>query len=225
MNSAVLVAVLAVLCAVTAYDFDFPILNHYIDSNLEYFHSRQIRSADNKEYNMDNCQHHRRFNLNCCGNSSVIFKDFKDKEMMMKCFREVSEKVGYDHSNPNDTDPFSCETLLRKKERVVCLSQCVARNKDLIDEAGNLKEEKIKQELKKHGIEDWKQKIVDDAVVKCLEEGKSVKVEEGKCNPANMSFGKCIWREVQMNCPAEHRSDTDMCKMLHEEMKKKYGGN
>lgn len=65
--------------------------------------------------------------------------------------------------------------------------------------------------------------ILEKAVPKCLDEAKKAASEprdKDTCNPSSIKMVHCLFREVQLNCPADQIKDEKSCNRLRERLQK-----
>lgn len=122
-------------------------------------------------------------------------------------------------------DPFDCEKMKQIKEQMVCITECVAKKFNLIDEkSGEMKrDELVKEILKKTEKLQWSKEKVEPMVDACLAEIKEKKAdtETKGCHHTPLDFHRCVWKfEYLEGCPAEQRVDSPKCNKIRERVGK-----
>ncbi|XP_037931701.1 uncharacterized protein LOC119666494 [Teleopsis dalmanni] len=152
----------------------------------------------------------------CCTGDKFDMKHFEVfKEAKKQCYAEVRG------NNSDDSfDPFDCQKMQQVKEQVVCVSECVAKKLNIVDETGALNRDVLLTHLKsKIGDSQWKKDVLESYVDKCAGEAKEKTVknsseEVNKCNSQPMTFHHCLWREFTNGCPVELRVDSPKCSKI-----------
>ncbi|PSN36291.1 hypothetical protein C0J52_20309 [Blattella germanica] len=157
--------------------------------------------------------------LSCCGKDSF----HKDLEKQMTLMFSCAVELNITNMHPNNTDPFSCEVIQKQQEAMICLTECVTKKLNLMDDSGNLKEAEVKEMTKSQLSEDWKKEIADKAVTTCIEKTKNppaaMAAGNHKCSLKPLLFGHCIWNEIHANCPEDKKIKSTMCTFVTEAMK------
>ncbi|XP_067648199.1 uncharacterized protein [Eurosta solidaginis] len=218
---------------VNAYDFDDSAFNEHIfnewqsltaenEADSLIHRSRRDASSESNESHENQCQSYRK-DMHCCKGGNVksdqmeIFKNAKKE-----CITEIRGDVAGDFF-----DPFNCDVMKQVKEKVICVSECVAKKYKGVSDAGEFQKDHIVEHLKiQIGDAQWKLDAVEGYVDKCIAEVKKRKEErekEGKPNKTSqgcsldpLTFQRCMWREYWTGCPVDQRVDTPKCKKLHE---------
>ncbi|KRT81990.1 hypothetical protein AMK59_6135, partial [Oryctes borbonicus] len=141
----------------------------------------------------------------------------KYREIKKECFKEVTGKEF------GGGPPFTCEELEERKKEMTCVAECAGKKKGMLDDDGNIKEEEAKKLVKECTEKlDWFQSKVDDVTSKCIEAAKEAAKKHDKegCNPSDIKFAYCIFKEIQLNCPADQIKDQAKCDAMRESIKK-----
>lgn len=97
-----------------------------------------------------------------------------------------------------------------------------------VDKQGNIKEEAIKKHLTEaFKGESWLTPQMDRITSKCLVEARNATVpglgdgkDPGACNPSGIKLGHCVFKEIQMSCPANQIKDQKGCARIMEKLQK-----
>ncbi|XP_036325893.1 uncharacterized protein LOC118738948 [Rhagoletis pomonella] len=234
MKCFVSLLLLVVLLGVNAYDFDDSGYNEYLFKELQSLQDednasdllpnrarRDTAAESSAEHHSKECPKHSwKKDMHCCKGSNAndeqleIFKSFRKE-----CIAELKGEPADDAY-----DPFDCEKMQQVREKIICLSVCVAKKFDTIDENGKLKRDVILAEMRKQiGDVQWKKDAVEGYVDKCLAEAKErheQREKEGRlsegCSRNPLTFQNCMWREFWNGCPAELQVDSPKCNKLRE---------
>nr|AIX97131.1 odorant-binding protein 8 [Rhyzopertha dominica] len=171
---------------------------------------------------MEKCR--RRFRPKvCCGEE--VFAELHHSDEKRECFREI---VGKDKDTRGPPpDPFKCEGRGKFRKNMMCVMNCVAKKKNLIDDDGNIKEDAIKSLFKSKFTDPaWTTELQDKIISTCMNEAKNPPPmpkddanEQNECNPSLMVFSHCLFKEVQMQCPNEVITDQKSCERFRERVK------
>ncbi|XP_030746458.1 uncharacterized protein LOC115875193 [Sitophilus oryzae] len=238
MNTLVALCVV-VSAAVSAYDFQDAEFNQLLASDLEDgFDSlyslpvnsrvRRAEEAVTQSPNEDDkCKKRHRRPKACCADELLDQIHEKDKELVRSCFREV---LGVDkHEHHRRGDPFSCEQAEKRRNDMTCVFQCVGQKKGVVGEDGKPKPEEITKTLKENfAKESWFEPSIEKVVSTCLKEAENATATQVKpasedvkiCNPSGITLKHCIFREVQLSCPADQIKDQKACERFQERIKK-----
>ncbi|KAL5290654.1 hypothetical protein ACFFRR_010176 [Megaselia abdita] len=138
------------------------------------------------------------------------------KQMKRDCMKEISGEESLDEMN---VDPFDCKKMDKVKADMICVSECVARKANLMNEQGVVDKAAVLASIKtKIAGNEWKMAAAESIVDKCLEEAKKIEKEEGKCSAAPMKITHCIWGQFIQSCPADLQSDSKKCKKIRERL-------
>ncbi|XP_046414223.1 uncharacterized protein LOC124176686 [Neodiprion fabricii] len=173
----------------------------------------------------------------CCGENDDLKILWGDgvRDIKKECFdqakkatevvrkaRMMEEYEGFIHGN-------------RTKEEYICAVQCIGQKKEVLDHMGNVMKESMGEYVKNtYSSEPWKAEIADQVLEKCFAEtqkpsegevsmdngavtnGRSV---QAKCNKNGIAFIHCLWREMQLNCPADKLRESRKCNRLRERLR------
>ncbi|KAJ8941164.1 hypothetical protein NQ318_010868 [Aromia moschata] len=224
-------------------------LEDIYDSYVPYSHPRLRRDDDavtddddkDDKDEKDKCRPWRRKPKWCCADDVLEKLHDKDKDIRRSCFREIT---GKDKPDRPKFDPFRCEDVEKHRKEMICIMQCVGQkhglykqysgfiffvclccnNPDIfqLDGDGNPKEEEFGAFVKQYfGTEPWLAALQDKIISTCLSEGKNgtAAADAGSCNPAPAKTAHCLFREIQLSCPAEEIKDEKSCARVRERMK------
>jgi len=211
---------IATLVALTAgYDFKDSDFNEYLLEDLKALNDQirdPIRVRRDTAVEADKCSHHDKDHHCCKTEHFASHESFR--EIKKECYKEV---VG---DKEEAFDIFNCDKLKEIKENVYCVSECVSKKFELLDDKSELKREALIEKLKKKfGDEKWKVDITEATVDKCLAEIKKLEAEdkeEHKCKPHSLRMGHCMWKEFVKACPKEKQTDSPKCIKLREKIEK-----
>ncbi|CAH0557648.1 unnamed protein product [Brassicogethes aeneus] len=233
MKIVLLFAVITVaVSAVTGYDFDDSEYNSLLSEDLEELYSSleqpslNARNRRDEEAVMQDKCRGRRKKL-CCG--EIVWDQFheEDKEVKRACFKELHQGEDMQAFDGKHFDHFKCENVEKHRKDMVCLAQCSGQKKNLLDDAGNVREEDFTQHVKSaFANEPWFQPLQDKIIETCLADSKvkdDKDSEANACNPAGLKLMHCMFKEIQLSCPTEQIKDPKSCSRLQERLKK--GGN
>lgn len=178
----------------------------------------------------------------CCGENDDLKLLWSEgvRDLKKECFdqarraTEVSKKArmieeyeGFIHGN-------------KTKDEYVCAVQCIGQKKEVLDHMGNVNKERMGSYVKRtYSSEPWKAEIADKVLEKCFKEtqkpsegevttdngavtnGRSI---QAKCNPNGIAFIHCLWREMQLNCPADKLRESRKCNRLRERLRLRESG-
>ncbi|XP_020710282.2 uncharacterized protein LOC105689942 [Athalia rosae] len=178
----------------------------------------------------------------CCGENDDLKLLWGDevKDIKKECFEqarkatEVTKKArmmeeyeGFIHGN-------------RTKDEYICAIQCIGQKREVLDRMGNVHKENMEKFVRKtYSSEPWKAEIADTVLEKCFSEtqkpsegevstdtgavtnGRSI---QAKCNSNGIAFIHCLWREMQLNCPADKIRDSRKCNRLREKLRLRESG-
>ncbi|XP_066147105.1 uncharacterized protein [Euwallacea fornicatus] len=232
---------LAVVCSL-AYDFEDDDFNQLLSAELEEIydsldevptHPRARRDEEAAAANEEKCKkRHRRPKL-CCAESTLDALHDNEKELCRACYKEVTgvEKFNRHESGHHHRkfDLFSCEQVERRKTDMICIHQCIGRKKGVLAEDGSLIPEKLTEFLKQSfANESWFDQAVDKIVLTCAAAAKNATENPAKfytdglksCNPSGIALKHCIFRELQLSCPADQIKDKVSCDKFQERIKK-----
>ncbi|XP_053685999.1 uncharacterized protein LOC128735543 [Sabethes cyaneus] len=153
--------------------------------------------------------HHSR----CCNDG---FEDSVNHEKVVSVRRQCAEEMGITE--------MSEEELLKNRETLVCLIECITKKHALADEKGDLLHEDLAKALKQHfSVAEWKTPLLDDFIKECFDyaeaEHEKHSDESGKCNPEGFHFGYCLWRHFTLACPEEMQDDSERCESIRGKLK------
>ncbi|XP_065073557.1 uncharacterized protein LOC135697699 isoform X2 [Ochlerotatus camptorhynchus] len=148
----------------------------------------------------------------CCNDG---FEDSMNHEKVVAVRRTCAEELGLNEMS---------DELLKSRENLVCLVECIAKKHELADETGDLRHEDLAKALKEHfSVAEWKVPLVDDFIKQCFdhaeEEHEKHAPEEGKCNPEGFHFSYCLWRHFTLACPEEMQDDSERCESIRGKLK------
>jgi hypothetical protein len=155
------------------------------------------------------------------------------KELKRQCFSEVKKaRKAKHHGMHEDFDVFSCEKVERAKEKVLCAMECVSRKQGMVDDLGQPDEKKIKEVMRSYFKADaWQHGEIDNIVDICMGEvalkltlAKQNSTTDNtvpKCSPAASIFTHCMWRQLNLKCPAELQDLSPNCQRIREKHIKK----
>ncbi|XP_021707988.1 uncharacterized protein LOC5567431 isoform X1 [Aedes aegypti] len=151
--------------------------------------------------------------VRCCNDG---FEDSINHEKVVAVRRTCAEELGLNE--------MSEEELLKNRENLVCLVECIAKKHELADETGDLLHEDLAKALKEHfSVAEWKAPLLDDFIKQCFdhaeEEHEKHPTEEGKCNPEGFDFSYCLWRHFTLACPEELQDDSERCEAIRGKLK------
>lgn len=96
-----------------------------------------------------------------------------------------------------------------------------------LDSDGNPKAEEFESFVKERfSSESWLTALQDKVISTCLDEAKNATAnrdasDSSSCNPAGAKITHCLFREIQLNCPADQIKDEKSCARLQERMKRR----
>ncbi|KAJ3654616.1 hypothetical protein Zmor_013791 [Zophobas morio] len=238
MNKQIAVVTLLIAIAViaTAYDFNDPLFNQILADELEELHSledefqhpRSRRDEEAVNLDKDKCRPFRRKSW-CCAEETTDALHEKNREIKRECFKKVTgrDKDGKDSRDGKDGfDPFRCDKVEKHRKEMTCVVQCVGQQKGLLDEDGNPKEAEftalVKETMSK---ESWFASIQDKVIPTCLAEARNATANRDtsdteSCNPAGVKLVHCLFREIQLGCPAEQIKDQKACNRVRDKIKR-----
>lgn len=135
--------------------------------------------------------------------------------MKRECIKEITGEEAVDEMS---IDPFDCKKMDKVKADMICVSECIARKANLINEKGVIERTPLLASIKsKVDGTTWKMAAAEKIVDKCLAETKSAE-KEGKCSGVPMKITHCIWGQFIQSCPVELQSDSKKCKKVRERL-------
>lgn len=138
------------------------------------------------------------------------------KQMKRECMKEI---MGEESVDEMSVDPFDCKKMDKVKADMVCVSECVARKANLMNEEGVVDKDAVLASIKaKVERTEWKKLAAEGIVDKCLGEAKNMEKGEGKCSAVPMKVTHCIWGQFIQSCPADLQSDSKKCKKIRERL-------
>ncbi|XP_055534859.1 uncharacterized protein LOC129724194 [Wyeomyia smithii] len=149
----------------------------------------------------------------CCNDG---FEDSVNHEKVVAVRRQCAEEMGITE--------MSEEELLKNRETLVCLIECITKKHALADENGDVLHEDLAKALKEHfSVAEWKTPLLDEFIHECFEyaeaEHEKHSEEGGKCNPEGFHFGYCLWRHFTLACPEEMQDDSERCESIRGKLK------
>ncbi|XP_049822115.1 uncharacterized protein LOC109607480 [Aethina tumida] len=235
MNKILCLGVLAaVVLAVTGYNFDDSDFNQLLTRDLEYIYNTvdepqsNVRNRRDEEAVMPEKCGRRKKKL-CCAENVMDSQFEAEKELKRACFKEI---VGKDHKDSKaereergEIDPFRCDRAEKHRKEMTCVSQCIGQKKNVLDEAGNPKDEEFRAIVKeKFAKESWFASLQDKIISTCLAEARNATAnadkDKGTCNPAGIKLHHCMFREIQLSCPADQIKDEKSCSRLQERLRR-----
>nr|WJJ63284.1 odorant binding protein 26 [Pachyrhinus yasumatsui] len=237
-NLVTLCTVLAIVVYfVNGYDFQDSYFNQILSSNLEDALdsldaiSQHVRSRRDEEASVamdDKCKkRHRRPKL-CCADESFDAMHDKDKDIFRGCLKDTLGVEKLDHHH-RKLDLFNCEEVEKRKNEMICVQQCIGQKKNLLKEDGSPNPKEITKYIKESlAKETWIEAVVDKITSTCITEAKNATVSQVKptsndvkvCNPSAMTLKHCLFKEIQLSCPADQIKDKSACDKFQERIKK-----
>ncbi|XP_022913598.1 uncharacterized protein [Onthophagus taurus] len=212
------------ICAVGAYDFEDTVYNQILaeeltdlqwDNHLINPRTKRDEEAVIKE---DKCR--KKHFRSCCDEEYFSSLREDEKPMRKECYREITGKELAEVF----LDPFKCDRGDKHKKDIACVAQCVGRKKGLIDDDGNVNEPTARKIIKeKMSKVDWLKPKSEAIFNKCYTAAKEAAIKQrdkNSCNPAASKLGHCIWKEIQLNCPADRIIDDKKCTKIREDIKR-----
>lgn len=98
-----------------------------------------------------------------------------------------------------------------------------------VDDEGALKADQISTYIKENfAKESWIESALDKIVSNCVAEAKNATENPSKfytaglkaCNPTGLSLKHCIFKEIQLSCPADQIKDKAACDKFQDRIKK-----
>ncbi|RZC33474.1 uncharacterized protein BDFB_005808 [Asbolus verrucosus] len=232
MNKQIAVVTLLVAIAVftAAYEFNDPLFNQILANSLEelhssadetsYLHSRSRR--DEEIVSSDKCKPPRKRKL-CCAEETFEEYHEKDREIRKECFKQVT---GKDKDSRGEFDLFRCDKVEKHRRDITCVIQCVGQKKNVLDKDGNPKEDELTTFVKEAmSKESWFASFQDKVIPTCLAEARNATAnrdtsDSESCNPAGVKLVHCLFREIQLGCPAEQIKDQKACSRARDKIKR-----
>nr|APG79379.1 pheromone binding protein 18 [Cyrtotrachelus buqueti] len=235
-----LCAILATALAITvAYDFEDADFNQFLADDLEdgldtldsaFVHYRVRRAEDANppaQSGDDKCKKRRRKPSLCCADDIIDQQHEKDRETFRSCFREVLgvEKSGHHRRG----DPFSCKEAEKRRNDMTCVTTCYGQKKGFLDDQGNPIPEALTKSLKDaFAKESWFDGVADKIVTTCLKEADNATQYQPKpssddiklCNPSGLTLKHCLFKQIQLSCPADQIKDQKACDKFQDRIKK-----
>jgi len=241
---------LAVLCAALlvaachlakAYDFQDADFNQILSSELQDvldsldsipLHPRTRRDEEAAAGNDEKCRKRYRRPQLCCAQEAVENFHEKERDIMKDCYKEITGVERPDkreHGHHKKFDLFSCEEVEKRKNDMICISECLGKKKGMIAEDGSPQADRIIASLKeKFSKEEWFDSAVEQIVAKCVADGKNSTANPVKfyteglksCNPAAITLKHCLYKEVQLSCPLDQIKDKAACDRFRERLQK-----
>ncbi|XP_052862102.1 uncharacterized protein LOC128268863 [Anopheles cruzii] len=116
------------------------------------------------------------------------------------------------------------EELVKSRENLNCITECIAKKEGIADENGALLHSDLAEAVREHmsSIE-WKVPLVDGFVKQCFDTVDVAHADfqpsdEAKCNPEGFEFVFCLWRQFALTCPEEFRDGSEKCVELREKL-------
>nr|AVI04883.1 putative odorant-binding protein 2 [Anthonomus grandis] len=171
----------------------------------------------------------------CCAEESLDAIHEKEKDTSRSCYKEVTgldrpEKPEHGFHGPphKKFDLFSCEGVEKRKSDMICIQECVGKKKGMLNEDGTLNPEGItKILLETFTKETWVKPMAEQIIAKCIAEAKTANekpikfyTEVKRCSPATLTLKHCMFKEVQLSCPADQIKDKGACEKYQERLKK-----
>ncbi|KAJ8927515.1 hypothetical protein NQ314_020012 [Rhamnusium bicolor] len=226
--------------AVTAYNFEDPEFNQILARDLEdlyetyspYSQPRNRRDEEAVEKD-EKCRPGRRWGKLCCAEDLVHKVHEADRDVKRSCFKELFAK---DKPEKPEFDLFKCGKPRKHKKRNDILLRLTLKLMTVcpkliiidifqLDSDGNPKEEEFSTFVKEtFSAESWLTSLQDKVISTCLDEAKNATAnrdasDSESCNPAGAMMAHCLFREIQLNCPAEQIKDEKSCARLQERIK------
>ncbi|XP_044268493.1 uncharacterized protein LOC123013781 [Tribolium madens] len=224
---AVVTLLIVVVAVIAAYEFNDPLFNQILANELveletsSYSHYRSRR--DEEGVMGEKCRPFRKKKL-CCAEETFDDIHEKERDFKRECFKQV---VGNkDKDGPRDFDPFRCDKVDKHRRDMTCVFECVGQKKDVLDKDGNVKESQFEAFIKETmAKESWFASIQDKVVSTCLAEAKNATANRDtsdteSCNPAGVKLMHCMFREIQLGCPAEQIKDQKACARARDKIKR-----
>ncbi|KAK4879052.1 hypothetical protein RN001_007198 [Aquatica leii] len=132
-----------------------------------------------------------------------------EEEYRRSCYKETFLKPTNNtkSSNTSTYDPFNCEKIIKTRNNILCMTQCIAQKLKLADSIGNPLSEAIGNYISKKHSGTWIAPLAKNITLKCVKQVKDITTSflqnktQTVCNPAFQELSFCLFKEVQMNCP------------------------
>lgn len=135
------------------------------------------------------------------------------KQMRAEC---VDEIIGDEAIEEMSFDPYDCEKMNKMKSDMICVSECIARKANFIDDEGAMNKTAVLAAVKASVKNtEWKLAAAEEIVNKCFTETKDVE-ESDECNALPMKISYCIWGEFTKSCPEELQINSKKCQKIRE---------
>ncbi|KAK9736238.1 hypothetical protein QE152_g12671 [Popillia japonica] len=216
MKNIVLVSTL-LLGVSSAYDFSDEFFNQLLSQEYDDFASGEsvfLHPRARRDEEASKCHHRHKF---CCGDELMSKLHEKYRDTKRECFKQVTGKEF------GGGPPFTCEELEERKKEMTCVAECAGKKKGAVDDNGNIKEDEVKKLVAECTEElEWFKPMLDEVTTKCIGEAKAAaeKYDKKGCNPSDIKFSFCIFKEIQLNCPADQIKDQGRCDAMRESLKK-----
>uniref|UniRef100_A0A182QNQ2 Uncharacterized protein n=1 Tax=Anopheles farauti TaxID=69004 RepID=A0A182QNQ2_9DIPT len=119
------------------------------------------------------------------------------------------------------------EEMIKNRENLNCVTECIARKEGIADETGALVHEDLSKVVLEHmSTIEWKVPLAEGFVKQCFDEVDAAHsdfapTDEAKCNPEGFEFVFCLWRHFTLSCPEEFRDDSEHCVELRNKLANK----
>uniref|UniRef100_A0A1Q3FRW7 Putative odorant-binding protein n=1 Tax=Culex tarsalis TaxID=7177 RepID=A0A1Q3FRW7_CULTA len=148
----------------------------------------------------------------CCNDG---FEDSENHAKVTEVRHECAEELGLSE--------MSEEELLKDREHLICLIECITKKHDLADEHGNLHHEDLEKAVHEHfSVAEWKAPLLDGFIKECFDEAEDEhshhETEEGKCNEEGFQFAYCLWRHFTLACPEELQDKSERCEGIRSKL-------
>ncbi|KAF7282955.1 hypothetical protein GWI33_001765 [Rhynchophorus ferrugineus] len=199
-----------------------------LDSTFVHHRVRRAEDTNPSPQNSDEkCKKKRRKPSLCCADDIFEQEHEKDRDIFRSCFREV---LGVEKSSHHRRgDPFSCKETEKRRNDMTCVAACCGQKKGLLDDQGQPKPEAITKAIKEaFAKESWFDGVADKIVATCLKEAENATQYQVKptsdnikqCNPSGITIKHCLFREIQLSCPADQIKDQKACDKFQDRIKK-----
>ncbi|XP_055390376.1 uncharacterized protein LOC129619247 [Condylostylus longicornis] len=199
-----------------SYDFKDSAFNEYLIDELKDVNSFSAPGFRFKrDASEEKCSHHK--GMQCCKSEKNNPSDFEEiKKFKAECYKEIK---GDEDLN---IDPFDCESAQKLKQNLICMSECLAKKFNLLNENGELDRAKVIEHLKKKFAEEsWKLEKIEEVTDKCLtESNEKPSTEKNDCNGQILKMFHCTWKEFIQHCPKDLQIDSMKCNKLREKISK-----
>ncbi|XP_055591680.1 uncharacterized protein LOC129743624 [Uranotaenia lowii] len=129
---------------------------------------------------------------------------------------EIQKQCAAQAGLPEDMNE---EAMLKNRDKVACMHQCVMAKFNLTDSDGNLKFDPVVKGVKQYfNASQWEVPLKEALIDECYNENKQA-AKPDACNPMALSFGECLWKKIDAACKTPEGQGSGQCAAVQAQVK------